>query len=60
MDGDGKIDFHEFFAASVDHRKILTTENIKYIFNLIDANKDGLLQVEEFKTALPTNYRDTL
>jgi Ca2+-binding EF-hand superfamily protein len=24
LDGDGKIDFDEFFAASVDHRKILT------------------------------------
>lgn len=36
LDGDGNIDFNEFIAASVDHREILTLENILYIFDMID------------------------
>lgn len=28
LDGDGKIDFHEFFAAAINHQKILTKKNI--------------------------------
>jgi len=34
LDGDGKIDFHEFIAGAVDHTKMLTKTNLKFAFNL--------------------------
>ena len=24
LDGDGRVDFHEFYAAGLDHKKLLT------------------------------------
>ena len=36
LDGDGKIDFHEFIAGAVDHHKMLTKANLKFAFNLFD------------------------
>ena len=59
LDGDGKIDFHEFFAAAIDHKKILTEANVESLFKTFDTNEDGKLDVNEFRTALPTNYRGT-
>lgn len=60
LDGDGKIDFQEFYTAAVNHQKIITKENIKYAFDCFDVNGDGSIDIEEFKTILPTNYRNTI
>lgn len=48
LDGDGNIDFDEFITASTDHRKLLSPLNIRYVFNLIDKDRDNLLKIEEF------------
>lgn len=32
LDGDGRVDFHEFCVAAVDHKKLLSTQNLKYVF----------------------------
>ena len=29
LDGDGRIDFHEFFTAALNYQKIITKENIE-------------------------------
>ena len=60
LDGDGKIDFQEFYTAAVNHQKIITKQNIQYAFNTFDVNGDGNIDIEEFKQALPTNYRKTI
>lgn len=60
LDGDGKIDFVEFYTAAIDHQKILTKENIEYAFQCFDTNGDGTIDISEFKSALPSNYRRTL
>ena len=36
---------------------MLTQENIKRAFDTFDLNSDGLIDIEEFKTALPTNLK---
>jgi calcium-dependent protein kinase len=56
LDGDGYIDFNEFIAASVNHKELLSENNIRYFFDLIDKNSDEQMQFEEFKKALPKNY----
>lgn len=60
LDGDGRLDFHEFFAAAVNHSKILTQSNVRNLFQMFDSNDDGLITVQEFMEALPTNYRTTV
>ena len=60
LDGDGNMDFQEFYTAAVNHQKIITKENIKYAFDCFDVNGDGSIDVEEFKTILPTNYHKTI
>ena len=32
LDGDGNIDFDEFVTASADHRKLLSSQNISFVF----------------------------
>jgi len=55
LDGDGKIDFHEFFTAAVNHQKVLTKQNLKFAFETFDINGDGSIDIDEFKTSLPSN-----
>jgi calcium-dependent protein kinase len=55
LNGDGRIDFHEFFTAAVDKQKIITKENLQIAFNTFDTDGNGTLDIEEFKTALPSN-----
>ena len=59
MDGDGRIDFHEFFTAAVDHQKVITKQNLKYAFETFDTNGDGSIDIDEFKHALPSSSRDS-
>lgn len=60
LDGNGKIDFHEFIAGAVDHHKMLTKNNLKFAFNLFDQNSDGVIDLTEFKNALPTHRGTTI
>jgi Ca2+-binding EF-hand superfamily protein len=41
LDGDGKVDYHEFVTAAIDHRSLLNKSNIAAMFNLLDTNGDG-------------------
>ena len=54
LDGDGKIDYHEFLVASFNHKAVLTEENLQKAFNLFDVNKDGSIEIDELKVVLPT------
>ena len=58
LDGNGKIDFQEFVTAAIDHQKLVTSENIKMAFNAFDTNKDGFIDINELKEALPVNSKD--
>ena len=50
----------DFLAAAVDHKKLITKENIEKAFALFDTNKDGTIDVEDLKVALPKPNMGTL
>ena len=56
LDGDGAIDYQEFIAAAIDHKKYLTEANIKRVFDLFDRNGSGKIDTSEFSITLPKNY----
>lgn len=60
LDGNGKIDFQEFLTAAINHQKILTKENIKYVFETFDTNNDGTIEISEFRSAMPSNFKKTM
>lgn len=49
LDGDGRIDYNEFVQATINQKALLNEENVRRIFNMIDANSDGELTKEELK-----------
>jgi Ca2+-binding EF-hand superfamily protein len=55
LDGSGRIDFHEFYSATVDHTKLLTKDKLEKVFRTLDCNRDGYLDMDDFKKILPTN-----
>ena len=50
----GQINYQDFLTAAVDKRKLLTEENIDQTFNLFDHDKDGKIDIEDFKNTLPS------
>jgi calcium-dependent protein kinase len=48
LDGNGRIDFHEFYTAAVDHKKVFNDQNIFKAFQIIDVNGDGYIDINEF------------
>ena len=57
LDGDGRCDYHEFCAASIDHRLLLTKQNLRMIFTTLDANNDQMISVADVMKQLPTNMQ---
>ena len=55
LDGDGRADFHEFYTAAINHREILTQDNLDNIFKILDFNKSYSLEINDFQKMLPTN-----
>jgi len=45
LDGDGRIDYHEFCVATIDHKKLLTEQNLKYVFDTLDVDKNGTIEI---------------
>lgn len=40
-DGDGVLDYSEFLAASVNKHSLISKENLKTAFNMLDSDKNG-------------------
>ena len=50
LDGDGRCDYHEFCAAAIDHRLLLTDMNLRTILNTLDLDQDNNINIAEFMT----------
>ena len=52
IDQNGKIDYSEFIAASMNKSKLLTKERLKTAFDHFDKNKSGMINIHEIKLIL--------
>jgi Ca2+-binding EF-hand superfamily protein len=50
-DGNGYLEFNEFVAATMDHQKILSNENLQRAFDNFDTDGSGSISAEELKVA---------
>ena len=48
-DGNGQIDFDEFITAAINKSTILTIENLKIAFVLMDKDNSGTISKDELK-----------
>ena len=48
-DGNGVVDFSEFLAAAVNKAKIISNENLRYAFSMLDYDKNGFITKTELK-----------
>ena len=66
MDGDGRIDFHEFLAAIFDQKDLFNDDyhNLERIFKYLDTDTkpgrkssegDGILDINDLMRNMPTN-----
>lgn len=46
---DGTIDYTEFITAAFDKKKLLSQENIRRAFNMLDADEDGAISTSELQ-----------
>ena len=53
MDNNGSVDYEEWITAALDKSRILNPQNIRGVFKLLGGNKDGYLEVEDFKSKMP-------
>ncbi len=49
QDGNGVIDYSEFLAAAVNKAKIISNENIRNAFSMLDHDKNGVITKNELK-----------
>jgi len=48
QNGDGVIDFQEFISACINRKKITSKDDVKIAFQILDANKDGKISLDDF------------
>ena len=51
----GAIDFTEFCLATINHKKLLTTEKLTAVFKMLDADNSGTISRNEIKTFFSMN-----
>jgi Ca2+-binding EF-hand superfamily protein len=54
------VDKHEFLVGAADYQKVATNENIKRAFSLFDVDKDGQIDISEFKYVFPQDDTKTV
>lgn len=49
IDGSGEIDFNEFITATMDRKKLLSSEKIDLAFKAFDRDGSGSISLKELK-----------
>lgn len=54
-DGNGLIDYSEFITAAIDKAHLLSKDNLKAAFNMLDRDGGGTITVDELKAAFDSH-----
>ena len=55
LDGDRRLDFHEFYAAVINKKVLFSDENISKLFKIFDNNENlATISNNHFRVQLPT------
>lgn len=50
-DGKGYIDYSEFISLSIEHKKLLTRDNLTKAFSHLDVDSSGQVSIKELRKA---------
>jgi calcium-dependent protein kinase len=53
------VDYSEFLAAAVNKAKILSNENLRYAFSMLDHDKNGYITKNELKEVFDSKSTKT-
>ena len=59
IDKDGSITLNEWIVTFINKKDLITEENMRTVFNIIDASEDGTLDLQELKDELQKNFKFT-
>lgn len=54
-DGNGYIDYNEYITAAIDKAAMLSKDNLKAAFELLDTDNSGVITIDELKGAFDTH-----
>ena len=54
-DNNGVIDYSEFLTAAVNKYQLLSKDNLRIAFNMIDTDGSGSITINELKVAFDVN-----
>ena len=58
VDQNGKINYTEFLASSLEKDELFKVENLKKMFKLLDKDGNGLIERSELRTLFSDNVID--
>jgi Ca2+-binding EF-hand superfamily protein len=59
LDGDKRVDFHEFYAATADYQAVFTPENLNKLYRIFDTKGKEEISLKNFQLQLPTMLNRT-
>jgi len=60
LDNNGSIDYEEWITAAIDKTKMLNSEEIKKVFNLLGGDDDGYLDTLMFRSKMPSRQTNNM
>ena len=52
QDGDNRINWEEFWTAAYDRAKVINSQNLRNVFDMLDDNKDGMIDKAELSRCI--------
>ena len=57
IDGNNEINFEEWCQATVNKNELMTSKNIKTVFDLFDKNNNGSIEAQEVASIMGKNLK---
>ena len=59
LDGDQRVDFHEFYAATINYKALFSDTSINNLYAILDTRTQGKISMQNFRLQLPTSLNRT-